>query len=111
MYSSDGEFIQWFTSVVTEGAVERWLSAVEAEMRATLKRRLDKCHASLKSVRLARWVDDHAGQLLIVARQIQWTNDCQKALTEVEKGSKTAMRRLIKKQKVRNFTQHGLNNM
>ncbi|RKO93650.1 dynein heavy chain and region D6 of dynein motor-domain-containing protein [Blyttiomyces helicus] len=98
MHSSDGESVPFSAPVVVEGAVEGWLLEIEATMRITLRRLLLGCLLALKKVKKDRWLKDWPGQLLIAAGLIAWTMDCTKALQDVEKGEKHALKNLKKKQ-------------
>jgi dynein heavy chain len=97
MNSSEGEKVEFTSSVHLEGAVESWLCDVERMMRFTLKNLLRACKIDLKKNlnKRDKWIKEWAGQLCITASQIQWTADCEKAL---DKGDKKALRSLKKKQ-------------
>ena len=47
--------------------------------------------------RCGKWIADWPGQLLITAGQILWTTECEKGLTEVEKGNKLGLKTTKKK--------------
>eukprot|EP00736_Rhodelphis_marinus_P013382 Rmarinus@m.14828 len=98
MQSPDMEYVPFQQPVITEGPVEGWLTGVEQAMIATLRRRLHQCHVAMKTTKREKWIKEWEGQLIITAGQIAWTADCDKALRDIEKGNKTAMRQLKKKQ-------------
>ncbi|KAJ3404107.1 Dynein heavy chain 2, axonemal, partial [Chytridiales sp. JEL 0842] len=98
MHSGDGEFVPFYTPVIIEGPVEQWLLDVEANMRVTLRKLLLGTLLALKKTKRDKWIKDWPGQLLITSGLIQWTQDCTKALQEVEKGEKHALKDLKKKQ-------------
>ncbi|KAI9356982.1 dynein heavy chain and region D6 of dynein motor-domain-containing protein [Zopfochytrium polystomum] len=114
MHSGDGEFVPFLAPVVIEGlanfhhslqkidrssgSVESWLISIEYHMRSTLKKLLFGSLAASKKSKRDKWIKDWPGQLLITAGLITWTQDCTKALQEMEKGEKHALKALKKKQ-------------
>ena len=80
--------------------MEHWLNKLEKEMRTTIHALLLQTNYGLreKGMKKDRWVKEWPGQLLITASQMGWTTDCEKALEEVEAGSKQAMRTCRKAQ-------------
>ncbi|KAJ3375748.1 Dynein heavy chain 2, axonemal [Allomyces arbusculus] len=98
MHSPDGEYVPFNMSVSLEGPVEGWLQDVEAAMRQTLTTVLIGCLTAMKKSKRDKWLNDWPGQLLILSGQIAWTADCTKALTDVERGDKHALKDLKKKQ-------------
>jgi len=98
MNSADSEVVAFQSPVIAEGQVELWLIEVEAAMRLTLKRMLFQTLQAMRGSKREKWIKDWPGQLLITAGQVSWTNDCEKALSDVEKGNKNALRLLKKKQ-------------
>ena len=98
MHSADGEYVPFTTAVTADGPVEAWLLDVEESMRATLRKMLSLCYQAAKKTKIDKWFREWPGQLLTTAGQIMWTSDCEKALTETEKGDKHAMKDLRKKQ-------------
>ncbi|EGF78014.1 hypothetical protein BATDEDRAFT_91203 [Batrachochytrium dendrobatidis JAM81] len=98
MYSGDGEYVQFSSPVIVEGPIEMWLVEIESAMRTTLRKLLPQCLNSLKKAKRDKWLKDWAGMLLITAGLISWTSDCTKSLQEIEKGEKSALKNLKKKQ-------------
>ncbi|XP_031567025.1 dynein heavy chain 2, axonemal-like, partial [Actinia tenebrosa] len=101
MYSADGEYVEFGHSVLLEGPVEAWLCDVERSMRWTLKELLKHCRLALKKnlSKRDKWIKEWAGQLTITSSQIQWTSDCNKALSSTkERGDKKALKSFKKKQ-------------
>ncbi|XP_048588102.1 dynein axonemal heavy chain 2 isoform X2 [Nematostella vectensis] len=101
MYSAEGEYVEFGHSVLLEGPVEAWLCDVERSMRWTLKELLKHCRLGLKKSLSKRdkWVKEWPGQLTITSSQMQWTSDCNKALSSSkERGDKKALKSLKKKQ-------------
>lgn len=98
MHSGDGEYVPFCNPVIVEGPVEMWLIDIENMMITTLRRLMGGCLSNLKKAKKDKWLKDWAGMLLITAGLIQWTTDCTKALIEIEKGDKAALKTLKKKQ-------------
>ncbi|ORZ33974.1 dynein heavy chain and region D6 of dynein motor-domain-containing protein [Catenaria anguillulae PL171] len=98
MHSPDGEYVPFNMSVSLDGPVESWLQDVEAAMRATLRTVLIGCLSAMKKSKRDKWLADWPGQLLILSGQTSWTADCVKALMDMEKGEKHALKDLKKKQ-------------
>ncbi|KAI8923518.1 dynein heavy chain and region D6 of dynein motor-domain-containing protein [Entophlyctis helioformis] len=98
MHSGEGEYVPFSTPVAVEGPVELWLLDIEAMMRVTLRKQLSGCLANLKKAKRDKWLKDWPGMLLITSGLITWTADCTKSLQEVEKGEKSALKGLKKKQ-------------
>lgn len=65
-----------------------WLRNVEKVMRETLKKHLAESFKRPKdkeSKSLEDWVDKREGQLVITTFQLEWTADCTKSISEIEK--------------------------
>lgn len=79
-------------SVAVDGAVEQWMTAVEAEMRSTLRAisREGVFHYA-KTPRL-QWVDDNVGMVALVGTQIWWTWGVEDAFAKVLAGNKHGMK-------------------
>lgn len=98
MHSGDGEYVQFHSPVTLEGPVELWLNEIESAMRVTLRKLLMGTISAMKKQKKDKWIKDWAGMCLITSGLISWTSDCTKALGELEKGDKNAMRSLKKHQ-------------
>jgi dynein heavy chain len=98
MHSGDGEYVPFINPVIVEGPVEMWLTDIESMMISTLRKLMGGCLSNLKKAKKDKWLKDWAGMLLIAAGLIQWTANCTKALQDIEKGDKNAMKVLKKKQ-------------
>jgi dynein heavy chain len=98
MHSGDGEYVAFNGPVIVEGPVEMWLLDIESMMIQTLHKLMGGCLSNLKKAKKDKWLKEWAGMLLITAGLIQWTADCTRALQEIEKGDKVAMKTLKKKQ-------------
>ena len=65
----------------------------------TLMNRLVATKAAQKKTKKDKWLREYPGQLCIVASQIQWTSDTERALKHVRiRGDKKALRTMKKKQ-------------
>jgi dynein heavy chain len=98
MHSGDGEYVPFHSPVTLEGPVELWLTEIESMMRLTLRKLLMGTISAMKKQKKDKWIKDWAGMLLITSGLISWTSDCTKALQELEKGDKNALRSLKKHQ-------------
>ncbi|GLD91835.1 hypothetical protein PINS_up000368 [Pythium insidiosum] len=96
MNSPCGEQVLFATNVIVAGAVEGWLLKVESAMVNTLEKIFAQCLVGYKGKK-EKWIKDFPGQLLITCGQTAWTNECIKALNEVAKGEKKALKQLKKK--------------
>ena len=70
-------------------------------MRVTLRNKLSACRQALKKAgnKRDKWTKDWPGQLLITTSQMQWTQDCSKALVKLkERGDKKSLKSMKKKQ-------------
>uniref|UniRef100_A0A6S8LSH1 AAA+ ATPase domain-containing protein n=1 Tax=Dunaliella tertiolecta TaxID=3047 RepID=A0A6S8LSH1_DUNTE len=92
MTSSEKESFSFQAPVAIEGAVETWMSKVEAEMRATLY------HISKEGVffyaKSARttWIKENLGMVTLVGSQIWWTWETEDVFRRVRDGKKHAMK-------------------
>ena len=98
MYSKDGEeFVEFNTQFVCVGAVENYLCDVETKMQTTLKEILDAAKEATEEWDLAtprhRWLDHYNAQCSLLATQLVWTEETQRAFEELENGgSESAMK-------------------
>ncbi|OQR83321.1 dynein heavy chain [Achlya hypogyna] len=96
MNAPDGEQVLYLNNVVVAGAVEMWLLRVEAAMVASLQKLFAACLVGYRGKK-DKWIKEFPGQLLITCGQTAWTNECVKALNDVAKGDKRALKTLKKK--------------
>ena len=80
MFSGDKEYVDFTTRVTLNGAVEQWLTEVEAEMRRTLRSQMNQCKIAHKKTKRDKWIKDWPGQLVIAISQLTWTADTTKAI-------------------------------
>ncbi|WAR20146.1 DYH6-like protein, partial [Mya arenaria] len=75
MISAEGEVVHMTRSVRAKGAVEMWLSNVEAHMFETVKRHLKLGLADWLGISLQEWVLKHPGQVVLTVAQIMFNKD------------------------------------
>ena len=98
MNSKDGEeFVEFLTPFVCVGAVESYLCDLETKMQQTLKDILDNAKEATEEWDLAKprhlWLNDYSAQISLLATQIIWTEETQRAFEELENGgSESAMK-------------------
>eukprot|EP00898_Chlorokybus_atmophyticus_P006649 jgi/Chlat1/6986/Chrsp56S00523 len=92
MTSSEGETFDFRTVVAAEGAVENWMTGVEAEMRQTLYAITKESvfHYALKQ--RSNWIMDNLGMTTLVGSQIWWTWEVEDVFRRVREGNKLAMK-------------------
>lgn len=80
LVSPEEEIVKLSQKITCENGVENWVKGVEKNMRETLKKALyvtfNNFTKKKDSKMIGEWIENHLGQLLIVASQIIWTNDC-----------------------------------
>ncbi|KAJ7527535.1 hypothetical protein O6H91_16G059900 [Diphasiastrum complanatum] len=96
IFSPDGEYLPFASSIVLDTPPEEWLNKVEASMNIAVKVHLRKALEDSKLAKKDKWVKDNPGQCIISAGQIKWTSDSEKALSGAET-SKGTLRQLMKK--------------
>eukprot|EP00762_Andalucia_godoyi_P000034 ANDGO_02412.mRNA.1 Dynein-1-alpha heavy chain len=97
MQSSENEVYDFRTMVKAEGPVEKWLNAVQDEMRRTLRAVLkESTFFYAKKDRIA-WMYEYLGMAALAASQIWWTWEVEDAFQRVKQGDKTAVKSLATK--------------
>lgn len=98
MYAKDGEeFVEFNTHFVCTGAVENYLCDLEAKMQSTLKEILDTAKEATEEWEMGTprhfWLNNYNAQCSLLATQIVWTEETQRAFEELENGgSESAMK-------------------
>ena len=96
MFSKDTEHVGFADKLELIGPVEQYLCNVESHMRSQLRGILENAKSSADNWDLDRprelWVQDYCAQLALVATQIVWTEETERAFEELESGSETAMK-------------------
>ena len=84
-------------SVIAEGRVEDWMTAVLVEMRST-NRLITKEAVFTYGVDISRveWMLKYQGMVILAANQIWWTWEVEDVFRKVKKGDKLAMKNYAK---------------
>lgn len=94
MSSEQGETYEYRTPVLTEGAVENWMTAVETEMQRTLQQITKEAVFHYADQDRLEWVWNNLGMVATVGSQIWWTWEVHDAFARVRKGQKHGMKTL-----------------
>lgn len=92
MTSAEGESFDFKTAVQVEGAVESWMTAVEAEMRKTLHTIVKEGVFYYASTSRSDWILQNLGMTTLVGSAIWWTWETEDVFGRVRAGSKGAMK-------------------
>ncbi|CEL96675.1 unnamed protein product [Vitrella brassicaformis CCMP3155] len=96
LYSKEKEYVPFLEPFVAEGAVETYLSNLEAHMRRTLRDHLEIAKNAAENWEVDKprevWLEDYCAQIALVASQLLWTEETQRAFEELEGGSENAMK-------------------
>ena len=80
--------------------MEVWLSDLEFKMRSTLYEILENAKSTADNWEYEKpreeWLNDYCAQLSLLATQIIWTEEVNRAFEEIEGGSDSAMREYLK---------------
>jgi dynein heavy chain len=97
MKSAESETYEMRTPVPVEGAVETWMTAVEAEMRRTLHVITKEGVFYYAKKARRQWILDNIGMCALVGTQIWWTWEVQDTFRRVRDGNKLAMKEFLRK--------------
>uniref|UniRef100_A0A383W4S5 Dynein-1, subspecies f n=1 Tax=Tetradesmus obliquus TaxID=3088 RepID=A0A383W4S5_TETOB len=92
MTSSEGEGFAFRSQVPVEGAVEVWMTGVEAEMRRTLAVVMKEGVWNYARTPRAKWIVDCLGMVTLAGSQVWWTWETEDSFRRVREGDKHAMR-------------------
>ena len=92
MISSEKETFDFRTPVPIEGAVENWMTAVEAEMRRTLYQITKEGAFYYAKTPRTKWILENLGMVTLVGSQIWWTWETEDVFRRVREGNKHAMK-------------------
>ena len=99
MISKDGEYVDFHKPFVMAGAVERWLNELTVMQQDTLRFVLEAALESAVNWESERprhfWLEDYPAQIVLVATQIQWTEEAQASLDELESGQEDAVKKYL----------------
>jgi dynein heavy chain len=94
--AKDGEAVPWAEDLVLDGAVESYLSNLEAHIRLQLRIIVESARATAENWEMEKarefWLEDYCAQLALVVTQIVWTEETARAFEDLEGGSETAMK-------------------
>ncbi|KAG2382028.1 hypothetical protein C9374_005820 [Naegleria lovaniensis] len=94
MRSKEGEEFNFDKPVRAEGFIEKWLTAVQTEMRKTLKIIMKKAVYNYPSRDRIEWVKENLGMIGLCGCQIWWTWEVEDAFRRVKNGEKMAVKTL-----------------
>lgn len=97
MISNEGEIVPFTETFKMIGAVENYLNDLEKAMIKTLMDVLVEAKSTadlwdLDGKKRHIWLEDYCAQLALLATQIIWTEETEKAFDDLESGSETAMK-------------------
>lgn len=99
MFSKENEYIPFGSDFSMNGAVESYLTELEAKMRSTLTDSLvlAKTNADNWEIDKGRsvWLEDYSAQIALVTTQIMWTEEVIRVFDDAEGGSETAMKEYL----------------
>jgi len=96
MISNEGEYVQFTNNFTAAGAVENYLCDLEKCMQVTLTDILvnaipaDTWGIDCKERHI--WLEDFPAQIALLATQIIWTEETERAFTDLEQGSENSMK-------------------
>lgn len=93
MSSAEGESFKFKSPVKIQGPVEDWMSAVEEEMRATLRALCKYGVARYMTCEREDWIKEQLGMITLVGSQIWWTWEVQSVFKAISAGDKLAMKK------------------
>jgi dynein heavy chain len=98
MISNEGEIVQFLPDkFLMAGAVENYLNDLEKAMITTLQRILIEAKNTADDwdrdgAKRDVWLEFYCAQISLLATQIMWTEETEKAFDDLESGSETAMK-------------------
>lgn len=97
MISNEGEIVPFSETFKMVGAVENYLNDLEKAMNKTLMDVLETSKSTADMWELDGkprqiWLEDYCAQIALLATQIIWTEETEKAFDDLESGSETAMK-------------------
>ena len=96
MWSKEAEYVPFDSEFQIGGAVELYLCDLEKKMVDTLQKIMITCKESTDEWALDKpretWIDGYCAQLALLATQIVWTEETNRAFDDLESGSESAMK-------------------
>jgi len=80
MRSAEGERVPLSVNLKARGAVETWLSAVEADMTKTLRKFMKRGVVDYERLPRRDWMLEKFGQVVLAVAQIAWCRACEQAI-------------------------------
>nr|Q9SMH3.1 RecName: Full=Dynein-1-alpha heavy chain, flagellar inner arm I1 complex; AltName: Full=1-alpha DHC; AltName: Full=Dynein-1, subspecies f [Chlamydomonas reinhardtii]CAB56598.1 1-alpha dynein heavy chain [Chlamydomonas reinhardtii] len=97
MVSSEKEGFEFRNVVPIEGAVELWMTNVEAEMRKTLYQITKEGIFFYAKTPRTKWISENLGMVTLVGSQIWWTWETEDVFRRVRDGNKHSMKEFAAK--------------
>jgi dynein heavy chain len=96
MISKDGETVPLFANFVILGAVENWLNELVKVMQDTLRQIMETALNTAANWELEKpredWLFDYCAQIVLLASQVFFSEECEGALEELENGQEDALK-------------------
>ena len=96
IFSKDTEYVGFNETLELTGPVEQYLCALEGHIQSQLRGILENAKSSADNWEVDKprelWLQDYCAQLALVATQIVWTEETERAFEELEAGSESAMK-------------------
>lgn len=80
MTSVEGELVPFVRPTQLTGSVEHWMLGVEAEMRNTLEKVLERSVEQYSTKQRTEWIYEWPAQIVIAVFQIMWTSAVESAI-------------------------------
>ncbi|GBG28212.1 Dynein heavy chain 2, axonemal [Hondaea fermentalgiana] len=95
MTAPDGERVDFPSSLELTGPVERWLQDLASTMHQTLRsetsQALSKTAGWVAELPRHKWALEFPAQVVQLAAQVMWTDECRTAIEELEAGQEDAL--------------------
>lgn len=96
MISKEGEYVSFGDHFEFVGAVEYYLCDLEVKMMKTLRNIVEVAKGTADNWEIDKkrhlWLEDYCAQLSLLATQIMWTEEVNRAFEELESGGESPMR-------------------
>ncbi|CAF1362270.1 unnamed protein product, partial [Didymodactylos carnosus] len=98
--SKEGEYVQFLTpvNIIEHPKINEWLTLIETEMRNTLALLLAQSvqesrgqQQQIEREQYLKWLDKYQAQLVTLSVQIQWSENVESALKQIEQSNKPSM--------------------
>lgn len=92
MKSAEGEAYKFIKNTNVDGPVEIWMTAVDLEMKSSLREIHKKGVFSYAKEDRIHWIETHLGMVTVLGSQVWWTWETENTFKKVVKGNKYAMK-------------------